>query len=86
MIEANGYPLSFTRPISFLERYFTIKQKWEQYYNSVSIKTIDYLSEKYPLNITNDNMWVDASIAPSNELIKELDNLRLGEGLVKKGN
>ena len=82
----NYYPLSFTRPISFFRvGILTIKQKWEQYYNSVSIKTIDYLSEKYPLNITNDNMWVDASIIPSNELIKELDNLRLGEGLVKKG-
>ena len=82
----NYYPLSFTRPISFFRvGILTIKQKWEQYYNSVSIKTIDYLSEKYPLNITNDNMWVDASIIPSNELIKELDNLRLGEGLVRKG-
>ena len=57
----------------------------EKYYGSVSIKTIDYLSEKFPLNITNDNIWVDASIIPSNELIKELDNLRSGEGLVRNG-
>ena len=82
----NYYPLSLTRPISFFRvGILTIKQKWEKYYGSVSIKTIDYLSEKFPLNITNDNIWVDASIIPSNELIKELDNLRSGEGLVRNG-
>ena len=81
----NYYPLSFTRPISYFRTgILTIKQKWEKYYDSVSVKTIDYLSEKYPLNIKKDNIWVDASIIPSNELITELDNLRLGEGLVKK--
>jgi hypothetical protein len=79
----NYYPLSFTRPISFFRiGVLTIKQKWEKYYDSVSVKTIDYLSVKYPLNIEEDNVWVDASIIPSDELITELDNLRTGEGLV----
>ncbi len=38
----NYYPLSFTRPISnFRVGILTIKEKWEQYYNSVSVRTED---------------------------------------------
>ena len=36
----NLYPLSFTRPISdFRVGISTIKEKWEFYYNDVSVKT-----------------------------------------------
>ena len=48
----NFYPLSYTRPIAYFRiGILTIKQKWEQYYSSVSVKTEDYLSLKFPLNI-----------------------------------
>jgi len=82
----NFYPLSFTRPIShFRIGILTIKEKWEQYYGSVSVKTEDYLSEKFPLNIKKDNIWIDASILPSEALVTELNSLRSGEALAKDG-
>ena len=41
---SNYLPLSFTRPISFFRiGILTIKEKWQFYYNSVSVKTEDYL-------------------------------------------
>ena len=83
---SNYLPLSFTRPISFFRiGILTIKEKWQFYYNSVSVKTEDYLSYKFKTILEDDNLWVDSSILPCKELITEVNNLRLGESLVHKG-
>jgi len=83
---ANYYPLSFTRPISYFRvGILTIKEKWEYYYNSVSVKTEDYLLRKFPLKIKKDNLWIDSKVFPNQALITELNNLRIGEALVKSG-
>ena len=83
---ANYYPLSFTRPISdFRIGILTIKEKWEQYYKSVSVKTEDYLSYKFPNKTVRDNLWINAKTIPSKELVVELKSLRKGEALTKKG-
>jgi UDP-N-acetylglucosamine diphosphorylase/glucosamine-1-phosphate N-acetyltransferase len=82
----NYYPLSFTRPISYFRvGILTIKEKWEHYYKSVSVKTEDYLSDKFPLNLMKDNLWIDARIIPSEALVTELNSLRIGEALAKDG-
>jgi UDP-N-acetylglucosamine diphosphorylase/glucosamine-1-phosphate N-acetyltransferase len=82
----NYYPLSFTRPIAYFRvGIFTIKEKWEQYYKSVSVKTEDYLSSKFALKVQKDNLWIDARIFPSQALITELNSLRIGEALAKNG-
>ena len=82
----NYYPLSFTRPIAYFRvGIFTIKEKWEQYYKSVSVKTEDYLSAKFALKVQKDNLWIDAKILPSQALITELNSLRVGEALAKNG-
>ena len=82
----NYYPLSFTRPIAYFRvGIFTIKEKWEQYYKSVSVKTEDYLSAKFALKVQKDNFWIDARIFPSQALITELNSLRIGEALAKNG-
>jgi len=83
---ANYYPLSFTRPIAYFRiGILTIKEKWEQYYKSVSVKTEDYLSDKFPNKIVKDNLWINAKIIPSKALITELKSLRKGEVLSKQG-
>ena len=82
----NYYPLSFTRPIAeFRIGILTIKEKWEKYYKSVSVKTEDYLAVKFPIKQTKDNLWVSAEVLPTKILITELESLRLGEILEKKG-
>jgi UDP-N-acetylglucosamine diphosphorylase/glucosamine-1-phosphate N-acetyltransferase len=80
----NLYPLSFTRPISeFRIGISTIKEKWEFYYNDVSVKTDDYLSEKFPEKIEKDNLWINSSVLPNKDLVTEINSLRKGE-LLKK--
>jgi UDP-N-acetylglucosamine diphosphorylase/glucosamine-1-phosphate N-acetyltransferase len=82
----NYYPLSFTRPIAYFRiGILTIKEKWEQYYNSISVKTEDYLSAKFPLKVQKDNLWIDARTLPSQALLSELNSLRIGEALEKNG-
>ena len=82
----NYYPLSFTRPIAYFRvGILTIKEKWEQYYKYVSVKTEDYLSAKFALKVQKDNLWIDARIFPSQALITELNSLRVGEALAKNG-
>ncbi len=81
----NLYPLSLTRPISdFRIGISTIKEKWEFYYNDVSVKTDDYLSEKFPIKKKKDNLWINASVLPNKDLVTEINSLRKGE-LLKKG-
>jgi len=83
---SNFYPLSYTRPISdFRIGILTIKEKWMHYYQNISTKTEDYLVSKYPIRKQKENLWIDASVLPSNELKTELDSLRNGEVLESNG-
>ena len=80
------YPLSYTRPIAeFRIGILTIKEKWEHYYENVSVSTEDYLANKYPIRKQKENLWIDASVLPSKELKTELDSLRNGEVLESNG-
>ena len=82
----NYYPLTYTRPISdFRIGILTIKEKWERYYKSVSVQTVDYLSDKFPLKTHKDNLWIASKVLPSKALITELESLRIGEALEKNG-
>ena len=83
---SNYFPLSLSRPISFFRvGILTIKEKWEQYFSSVSVKTDDYLSHKFPIIIKDDNIWINAKTIPSTDLYTEINNLRVGESLEKDG-
>ena len=58
---SNYYPLSLTRPIShFRIGILTIEEKWKRYCKSVSVKTDDYLSQKFAINQTQDNIWINS--------------------------
>ena len=77
------FPLSLTRPISqFRVGIFTIKEKWEKYYDSVSVFTDNYLSNKYPSIVLDDNIWINAQLIPNDSIITEINNLRIGESLI----
>ena len=48
------YPLSLTRSISeFRLGILTLREKWECFFDSVSILSNDYLAEKYHYNYYN---------------------------------
>lgn len=78
-------PLTFTRPVSELRTgIHTIREKWEIFLNSnVSLLTEDYLRKKFPLKINNDNIFINGSILPDNDLIKSILSLKTGQYLAK---
>ncbi|GAB4298942.1 MAG: GlmU family protein [Marinilabiliales bacterium] len=79
----NLRPLTHTRPVSELRiGIFTIREKWENLLQSkISYLTRDYLSEKYPINIESENLIINSSVLPDNNIIKEINKLKPGESL-----
>ena len=70
-------PLTFTRPVSQIRvGILTITEKWEKYLSAkCSFFTEDYLRQKFPLNSTQDNCWINGSICPNAELVKAIHSL-----------
>ena len=79
------YPLSLTRPIAeFRLGVLTIKEKWENYFDSVSTFSYDYLAEKFNPIIKEDNIWINSQLLPSKDIVTEIKSLRVGEVLKKE--
>ncbi|HMU05104.1 MAG TPA: GlmU family protein, partial [Saprospiraceae bacterium] len=77
-------PLTFTRPIAELRvGILTIKEKWEIHLNGhVSYITQDYLAEKYPINIEDDNLLINSTLLPSITILNYIKQLQLNEALL----
>ncbi len=77
-------PFTFTRPVSEIRvGIMTLKERWEAFLKvSVTSLTEDYLSVKYPVSLEESNVFIDASVLPSNELLKAVKALRSGERLM----
>lgn len=81
----NLLPLTFTKPVGHLRvGILKIKEKWEIYYHSeISCLSKDYLRTKFPVNIEEVNLLINGSILPNSDIIKEINNLKTGELLIK---
>lgn len=79
----NLLPLTFTRPVSELRiGILTIKEKWEKSLNGyASYITQDYLSEKFTLNIEEENYLINSSFLPHPTLLKYIHSLQSDESL-----
>lgn len=77
------FPLTFTRPVGELRvGITTLKEKWETHLQaSCSYLTRDYLQKKYFLKCEEDNLLINASIIPNQELLHEILLLKKGENL-----
>jgi len=82
-MRANLLPLVFIRPVADIRiGILTISEKWEYYLKSKTFTlTEDYLSEKYPLNIEEDNFLINASVIPTKELVDEILKLKNNQAL-----
>jgi UDP-N-acetylglucosamine diphosphorylase/glucosamine-1-phosphate N-acetyltransferase len=78
-------PFTFTRPVSGIRvGILTIKEKWPFYINnSISTLTENYLQEKFPLKLDEDNLFINGAICPDENITAALLNLSAGKGLVK---
>lgn len=78
LLRAQLMPFTFTRPIADIRIGIdTIREKWESYLGAkVSVLTEEYLSEKFPLISQKDNILINASLIPNEELIEVVKNLK----------
>ncbi|WP_340158200.1 GlmU family protein [uncultured Maribacter sp.] len=79
-------PFTFTRPVSEIRvGILTLRERWEAYLKvAVSSLTEDYLSIKYPVNIESENVFIDASVLPTPDLVNALNALEDGQVLKSK--
>lgn len=80
-------PFTFTRPIADIRvGTLTIKEKWEKWFPAnYSYLTEDYLSQKYPIQKFSENLYVNGSILPNEELIQAICALKETQYLTKGG-
>ncbi len=83
-LHLNFAPLSLTRPIGNLRMgIWTNDERWKLLVDKaqVSYATEEYLQEKFPLQVENDNFWINASVIPNLEIADKVTELKVGEAL-----
>lgn len=81
-------PIAYTRPISDIRiGILTIKEKWQKYFpdHDFSCLTAEYLSVKYPTNITDDNLFIAGNCCPDKNFADAVSVLGNGEALAYNG-
>ncbi len=81
-------PLSFTRPVAdFRIGILTIAEKWAKRLEATgySFVTEEYLQDKFPKKVSAENVFINGSICPDEELVKAINSLQVGEALVSNG-
>lgn len=70
-------PFTFTRPVADLRvGILTIREKWEKYLGfATSTVTEDYLSTKFPMVEMNENILINASFLPNDNLVTLIKGL-----------
>lgn len=86
-VRENLLPLTYTRPVALIRHgIMTIAEKWSHAIEGeYSFETQDYLSEKYPVRLTGDNLFIAGNIEPDEALTAAILALNPGESLTKNG-
>lgn len=77
-------PFTFTRPVSEIRcGILTITEKWNKRLDAVcSFRTANYLQIKYTQKLTDDNVYINSSVFPTEELVGAVTNLPKNTALV----
>lgn len=80
-------PLTATRPMGELRvGILTLREKWERRMRgSASYITQEYLQEKYPIHIEDENLIINGGVLPTPALCKRIQALGLNEALLANG-
>jgi UDP-N-acetylglucosamine diphosphorylase/glucosamine-1-phosphate N-acetyltransferase len=80
-------PLTATRPMGELRvGILTLRERWERLLRgTASYITQEYLQEKFPIHIEDENVIVNAGIFPNEKLCNRISNLNVGEALLLNG-
>ncbi len=77
-------PLTYTRPVCEIRvGILTIREKWEKYLGQrTSTMTEDYLTVKYPAEVSDASMLINGSVCPTPALVEQVKALKTGQTLV----
>ncbi len=78
-------PFTYTRPVADIRwGITTLREKWEDYLGQkTSTLSREYLSEKFPLYTEEENILINASVLPDEQLVAAVTRLGEGEALVQ---
>lgn len=81
-------PLTYTRPIAELRvGILKISEKWQRRIGgNISYITQDYLSDKYPINISDNNLVINSRLLPNDNITNLIEQLDLNEALLFEEN
>jgi UDP-N-acetylglucosamine diphosphorylase/glucosamine-1-phosphate N-acetyltransferase len=77
-------PFTFTRPVAEIRvGIMTLRERWEAFLKvSTSSLTEDFLSIKFPISLEIINIFIDASVLPTVDLVKAVHSLKKGDRLM----
>ncbi|MBC7777920.1 MAG: GlmU family protein [Phycisphaerae bacterium] len=80
-------PLTATRPMGELRvGILTLREKWERRLRgAASYITQEYLQEKYPIRIEDENLIINGGVLPTAALCQRIEALGLNEALLADG-
>jgi len=78
-------PLTYTKPVADLRiGILTIREKWEQMLGfTTTTLTEEYLEEKYPMVEMEQNVLINASFLPTDELVEIIQDLKENQAVFK---
>lgn len=78
-------PFTYTRPVAEIRiGILTIREKWEKYLGSTTTTlTEEYLSDKYPMVELEENVMINASYLPNENLVNIISNLKSNQAIFK---
>ncbi len=78
-------PFTYTRPVADIRiGILTIRVKWEKYLGSTTTTlTEEYLSDKYPMVELEENVMINASYLPNENLVEIISNLKTNQAVFK---
>ena len=80
-------PLTYTRPVCELRvGILTIMEKWKKWLgeeHTYSYITQDYLAEKYPIDYGSENLVINGSVMPSDQLMSLIRYIKFNEAYIK---
>ncbi len=81
----NFLPLTYTKPVADLRiGILTIREKWEKYLGSTTTTvTEDYLADKFPMVEMEENVMINASFLPNEELVDQIKGIKNNEAIYK---
>lgn len=83
-VRTNLLPLTFLRPVADIRvGILTIREKWEKMLKTAtSTLTENYLSVKYPMVKSEENVLINGSVCPTEEIIQAVKNIKPHQTIV----